>query len=483
MSDTTKVRDLRAVIEDNALQSVPLEERRSGWSLFANTAGVGTTLVVLGIGAAISFTAGTKWGLVVAVIATIFGSLIGWGVGHVCQVAGTSSTVTSRFYGLGSTGSALASLVFAFMILGFLALENAMLYHGTIFMFGWEPSVANQIGIYAVLTLLWIALTTFGLAVVQKVSLFLTIATGILFVAITVIALVRSGLGIGDIWAFSPPDVGFGQITAALSMIAGIAGALALVGADFSRYARTPRDVGILAVGGAVVVNLLVVVVGTLVFQAGNVVVAEYLADPANADRAASVAGAGLEEKIAFLSSGNPGAYFTVLAGFIGFLVMYAAQVKAQVLNTYSGSLALTNLADSVLGRSPGRIVMVVLGNVVALLAIWAGILDRINSFLGLLGILATALCALMISDYFIVRRGQAARPERVERFNWAGIIAMVGASALAYWMQESGLTNLGFLVALIVCSVVYVGLRSTVLPEQRGSGTVAASAALVGDD
>lgn len=104
----------------------------------------------------------------------------------------------------------------------------------------------------------------------QKVSLVLTIPTGILFAIITIIALAKSGLGIGDIWAFAPPGVGFTQVTAALSMIAGIAGALALVGADFSRYARTPRDVRILAVGGAIVVNLLVVIVGTLVFQAGK---------------------------------------------------------------------------------------------------------------------------------------------------------------------------------------------------------------------
>ena len=166
--DTPRRPDLRAVIEDNALQSVPPEQRQSGWSLFANTAGVGSTLVVLSIGAAVSFTAGTKWGLVVALVAAVFGSALGWAVGRVCQATGTSSTVTSRFHGLGARGSALASLIFAFMILGFLALENALLYHGTIFMFGWEPSAANKIGIYGVLTLFWIVLTTLGSVLVRR---------------------------------------------------------------------------------------------------------------------------------------------------------------------------------------------------------------------------------------------------------------------------------------------------------------------------
>lgn len=470
---------LRAVIEDNALQSVPADQRKNGWALFANTAGVGSTLVVLGVGAAVTFTAGTKWGLVVALIAAVFGSALGWAVGRICQVAGTSSTVTSRFYGLGSRGSAVASFVFAFMILGFLALENALLYYGTIFMFGWEPSAANKIGIYAVLTVAWIILTTFGLGLVQKVSLLLTVVCGVLFLVVTGVALHRSGITLADVWAYSPPHVGFTEVTAALSIIAGITGALALVGADFSRYARTSRDVKILAIGGAIVVNLVVVAIGTVVFQAGNLVVAEYLADPANAAQAASQPGATVADKIASMSAANPGAYFIVLSGFLGFLVMYAAQAKAQVLNTYSGSLALSNLSDAIFGRSPGRLFWVVLGNVVALLAIWGDILDRINAFLGLLGILTTALCALMIADFFLVRRGRSAQLDTVEQFNWAGIVAMLGSSAFAYWLQDSGQTNLGFLVALVLCPVAYVALRASVLPEGRGTSMVAAARAL----
>jgi cytosine permease len=122
---------------------------------------------------------------------------------------------------------------------------------------------------------------------------------------------------------------------------------------------------------------------------------------------------------------------------------------------------------------------MVVLGNVIALLAIWGDILDRINSFLGLLGILTTALCALMIADFFVVGRGRARTAERVEQVNWAGVVAMLGSSAVAYWLQDSGRTNLGFLVVLVLCPVVYVVLRTSLLPEGRGTSTVAASAAL----
>ena len=474
---------LRSVIEDHALHPVPAAQRRSGWNLLANTAGVGTTLVVLGVGSSVTFTAGTKWGLAMGVLATILASVLGWAVGRVCQVTGTSSTVTSRFYGLGANGSSLASLIFAFMILGFLALENALLYYGTIFMFGWKPTTANAIGIYAVLTVLWILLTTFGMGLVQKVSLLLTIVTGVLFAVVTVIALARSSTTIGDIWNYAPPHVGFTEVTGGLSAVAGIAGALALVGADFSRYARTSRDVKILATGGAVVVNFLVVLVGTLVFQAGNTVVATYLASPAHSAQAASLSGTTVPAKIAFMAAANPGAYFIVLAGFLGFAVMYAAQAKAQVLNTYSGSLALSNLADAAFGRSPGRFFMVVLGNVIALLAIWANILSEISKFLGALGILTTSLCVLMIVDYFVIRRGRSVQSGQVERFNWAGIIALVLSSAIAYEMQAHGVTNLGFLIAMVLTAAIYTGLRRTVFAEGTATSTVDLATALHDSD
>ena len=151
--------DVRARMEDHALTSVPDSERRSGWGLMTNTAGIASTLIQLAIGGGVTLIAGVGYGILAGVLVAVFGGVLGWLVGHVAYKSGTSSTVTARFYGLGVRGSAIASLIFAFMILGFLALENALLYYGTLFMFGWSPSTGNAILIYGVLTLVW---TEFG---------------------------------------------------------------------------------------------------------------------------------------------------------------------------------------------------------------------------------------------------------------------------------------------------------------------------------
>jgi cytosine permease len=87
-------------------------------------------------GALVTFLAGIKLELLAGIVATAVGGILGWLLGHVAFRTGLSSTVMARKFGFGVRGSALGSLIFAFMIIGFLALENALLYKGLLFAFG-----------------------------------------------------------------------------------------------------------------------------------------------------------------------------------------------------------------------------------------------------------------------------------------------------------------------------------------------------------
>lgn len=479
MSSEHQTTTLRAQMEDNVLNPVAEQERQGGWALLANTAGVGTTLAMLLIGGSASYVVGVPWAIAMAAVSALFGSVVGSLTGRVSQSTGMSSTVTTRFHGLGATGSALASFIFAWMILSFLALENVLLYNGTLFMLGWSPTAANAIGIYGALTVLWILLALFGVKIVQRTSLILTLVAGTLMLVVGVLALTRSDLGVGQVFASAPEHVGPAQVMGVLATMVGMAGALSLTGADFARYARSGRDVRIMAVGGNVIVNFGVVSLGALLYQAGDTVVARFLANPANAGVAAAQAGESTAEKVHFLAQTNAGAYFILLAGVVGFLVMYAAQVKAQVINVYAGSLSLTNLVDALLGRKVSRILMVVLGNAIALLAVWGGILGFLVQFLGALGIATFSLAALVVTDFYVLRRRQAAPTDRVERINWAGLIAVVVGFGTSYLLLVTGVFALGFVVTLVLTPLVYVLLRRTVLPEGRGTTFVTGTAAL----
>lgn len=454
-----------AKVEDHALSPVPLSERKSGWGLMTNSAGIASTLVQVAIAAAVTMIAGVGWGILAGVVVAVFGGALGWLVGHVAYVSGTSSTVTARYYGLGRRGSVLASLIFAFMILGFLALENALLYYGTLFMFGWAPTLLNAVVIYGALTVIWILLTIYGMKVVQRTSIILLIAFVVLTVTMATVALANSPLSLGDIMAAGPiggagnEAANFGLV---VSMLAGSAGALALVDADYARYAKSTRDVGILAIGGAIMIDIIVVVLGAVIVHASQSSVTNFLTgNPAAAE---SQVGETIAEKVSWMIANNTGAYFIIIFGIVGFILMYVAQIKAQVLNTYSGSLSLVNLAEGLTGKSPSRLSAVIAGNVVALLMIAGNILGLLGSFLGILGVSTTALAAVIIADYFIVRRRKPAEAIETESVNWAGVLSVIVAAVIGSVLAETKVTPLGFLVSLVIVLVLYPLLRLFVL-------------------
>ena len=90
------VEKVKGSMEDNVLNPVSQEERVSGWSLLANTAGVGTTLAMLLVGGTSSYLIGVGWTVVAAAISATFGAFISTWTGQVAQSTGMSSTVSTR---------------------------------------------------------------------------------------------------------------------------------------------------------------------------------------------------------------------------------------------------------------------------------------------------------------------------------------------------------------------------------------------------
>lgn len=141
---------------------------------------------------------------------------------------------------------------------------------------------------------------------------------------------------------------------------------------------------------------------------------------------------------------------------------MVLAQSKAQVLNTYSGSLALTNLFDVAFDWRPGRIVFVVLANVIGLVMLYGKILVLVNAWITILGVMTTALAMVMISDYFIVRPilGQSDISEHQEdTVNWSGVISLIAATILAHYVLNK-VQPVEFFTAAITVLILYPMLR-----------------------
>ncbi len=466
------------IIDDYALGRVPQARRKSGWSLSWLSMGIVSTLVQLDIGYFVAAVAGMKLAIIADVLVAIFGGTLGWAVSRVSFAEKLSSTVTSRFYGFGARGSVIASAIFGFMILGFLALENALLYYGTIFALGWTPNLGNEILILGILTVAWILLTTYGINAVLKVSSYLLVVFIILLGYMFYVAVFASGTGVGAIFSHGPliPNMGSNatRFMIAVTTLAGSAGALALVDADYARYAKSKKDLPIMSYMGSIMIDIIIMISGSVIVYGGlqpaiSYVITHGLATSTNA-----------ASYVNNLATNNTGAFFIVLSSIVGFVLMYAAQAKAQVLNTYSGSLALANFFDATAKWKPGRLVMVILGNIVALIMIFVGILGFIAGYLDILGITTTSFAGIMIADYYIVRRGKRADHKSVEAINIAGVITILIATAVSAYLETQGIFIMGFLLALVLVLVLYPPLRMWVFPESKMlGGRVSASLAM----
>lgn len=467
---------LAEMAEDHSLVMVPIEDRKSGLALSMSPVGVATALVIFAIGGFTVILAGFKWGVLAGVAVSVLGIVLGKLLGRMAFETGMSSTLTSRFFGFGFRGSALGSAIFAFMILGFLALESALLYEGTLLMFQWEDTWPVRIALYTVLTLIWIGLAIFGIKLALQASTVLTVVTlAVTFYMIYQI-FVLQGADLSTVFNYQGivPGSGWSKFEAAVALIGGTAGTIALLTTDFARYCRNHNDVSVLAVAGPLVQNVVTVILGALIVVGSLPQIIDYLmARDAGLTVEAATAEAG-----GFVM-GNTGAYYIILAGWLGFITIYAAQAKAQGINAYSGSLALVNLIDALFDKKTSRALMVVIGNILALMMIAADILGQFASWIAYLGCMTLGLCGVMIADYYFVRRMRFnQQSQKVENWNWAGIITLIITAGIGIYLIQAQIWALGFLLTFVLSLIIYPLLRA-LMPEGTATGYVSDEIAL----
>ena len=478
-NEQTVKTDLSTKIEDYALEAVPESERQNWLKLTWNTAGIVTTLIQLFIGALAAFVAGMQIAIICGVIVIVIGWVLGWSVGNIGYRKGCSSTLLSRTYGLGTKGSVIASVIFGFMIIGFLAIENALLYNGFLFFFELQDTLTTKIMIYGTMTAIWVLLTAYGFELVARVSSITLIGFLLVLLYMLLQVISQSGQTFTEALTYGtqlPPEAiaamgiesDLDKYVFCINILIGSAGALSLVDADFGRYAKRSRDIGIAALLGNISMSLGMLAFGGMVMFAGMAAIIDYYVSVQGMDL-------GTAQQLALQSPDSVASAFIIFGGVIGAILMVLAQSKAQVLNTYSGSLALTNLFDGAFSWRPGRLFFVILANIIGLIMLYGQILALVNAWLTILGVITTALAMVMISDYYYVRPrlGQhdidAHQPDNV---NWAGVISVVVATVLAHYVLNQIIT-IEFFTSVVTVAILYPVLRLYVL---RGPAAAAAS-------
>jgi len=472
--------DIGSIIEDHALERVPDGERENWLTISWNTVGLITTLVIMFFGAVVCFVAGVRLAVLAGIVSFLIAGSLSWALARIAVDTGFSNTLITRRYGLGRRGSALASVIFGFLIVGFLAVENGLLYRGFLFFFEIDDSWPARILLYGSMTIAWVVLTAWGFAAVTRTSSLMT--TGFLVVLVWMLfrVLVESDARGDSAFLFESQldadvlaNMGISssvdKFVFALNLLVGPACALALNTADFGRYGKSTGHVAAAAMTAIFTQSLIMLIVGGIVMKSAAPGMMQYFTDVA-----------GIPEAVArqrlLQSPDSIAATFMVFGGMVGFLLMILAQAKAQVLNNYSSSLCIANLFDALFGWRPGRLTFVILANIIALLMLYGDILHFVEEWIKLLGVLLSALAATIIVDYFFVSPRFSSVDSTVDdsptSVNWAGIVAIVSAVILAHWLLKP-VQPVEVLSSLVCVAVIYPVLRLTVF---RPSGAAPAA-------
>jgi len=366
------------------------------------------------------------------------------------------------------------------MIIGFLALENALLYKGFLFYFKLADTLTTKILIYGLMTILWIVLTSYGFKLIARASS-VTLTLSLLVLAyITYIVVSHGERSVYSLVSFGPQfshdvlrgmgaDSPMGRFIFAINVLVGSAGGMALFGADIGRYARRSKDVGISTLVGILALDVLMLWLGGIIMYAGAPALVEFYTRTAGMTHEAAQR-ASLENPDSIVAA------FVVLGGAMGAWLLVLAQSKTQVLNNYAASLSLSNLFDA-LNLRMGRLTFVILANVIGLLMLYGSILKLIDSWVTILGVLVTAFAGIIVADYYIVktflRKESKAVPDQAENVNWAGVVTMLVSAFIAHYVLAS-VMPIQAITTLIISITLYSLLRTTVLkPADREIGRI----------
>jgi len=125
---------------------------------------------------------------------------------------------------------------------------------------------------------------------------------------------------------------------------------------------------------------------------------------------------------------------------------------------TQDNTIYAFSIAGSNMFRTNKRTLLVLGGATFALVLAWGGIYEMLVQYLILLGTFIPPIGGIIMADYWLYRRGQfPSLDEPQPAFNWAGIVAYIAASAIAYITSQInwGIVPINGIVSALVIYVV----------------------------
>ncbi|MEA5454859.1 hypothetical protein SPF06_09010 [Sinomonas sp. JGH33] len=363
-------------LEDYTLRFAPRSYRKWGVGVVATSALGGIAyLADFAIGANIGMSYGTVNALLGIAVAAVVIFVTGFPLAYYAARYNIDLDLITRGSGFGYYGSILTNIIFAVFTFIFFALEGSIMAQGLELGLG----IPRWIG-YAISSLLIIPLVVFGMNALAKLQVWTTPLWLLLMVVPLVYLIAAHPDSLGEFFAYrgaGPGGMDFASVMLAagvcLSLMAQIAEQI-----DYLRFMPPKTAENSRAWWRAVILAGPGWVMFGALKQAIGLFIAVYLVarlDPG----AAATANEPVHQFLGVYRDMMP----PWLAMTLAVVLVVISQIKINVTNAYSGSLAWTNSFTRLTRRYPGRLVFVVVNVGIALALMEADMFSVLNTILG----------------------------------------------------------------------------------------------------
>ena len=431
-------------IESFAIERVPASQRWPIPAISLVLLGNATAMFFFSFGAQQVFLVG--WPEVLAPIAYFFfgAVLIGTLTMRVASREGLSQNLLSRGLGFGSRGSAVTSFIYAINYIYYFLFEGTIVTHAIALHFDVEINSLGGIAIFAAVGLFTIALVWRGMYAMSRLQAWgFPIFVVLLAVALWELASDHTPVGPSE-W-HATGAAGWAAMWSAFSLANGQMIFQGLMATDYGRFAA--RDIRYR--GTSTIMLLELIPMFTVIFLGVFI-------------------GASLLGEHGKSNAQDPGFMFVTLMGAVGVLFVFITQIRINVMNLYSGSIALASGFDVAAHFRPGRPWWMFLVWIVGVITYASNVINHLDTFLAIAGVLTNTWVLVILADYFVCRRWlKLGRSEEIEfrehevrAWNPCGLISLGVAVAVgAIGIAGAYPIYYASFLAMLIGPVLHVGI------------------------
>lgn len=406
-------------VEDYAVGRVPHHYRWPIPAIILVLLGNSTAMFWFSLGADMTYQVGWPKVWIPILYMVVLATVIGAVIMKLASKEGLSLNLMTRGLGFGYMGSAVTSLIYAINFIFYFLFEGTIVSHAIANQLGIAVDSPMGIAIFATMGLAAIWFVWKGMSSMQFLQTWGVPIFVVLF-AFCMWQLAQDYTPIGFAGWQPKGDGGSNAMWMVLNMANGQIVFQGLLATDYGRFAKP----GITHKGTAtIMLGMLIPIVAVMLFGA-------YLAYTLMPH---------IKSGDVWSHALDPGFVFPMVIGVVGVIFTIITQIRINVMNLYSGSIALSNTMDMAFNYRPGRQWWMVLVWAFGVLFYVCNILQYTGTFLAITGILTNTWVFIILTDYFVCRKMLGLAPtdfveyrkEYLRRWNPSGSIALAVAVAI----------------------------------------------------